>query len=137
MTTSYHQLFKKTAPIQAPSGLSASIMQRIEVYEVRRLRMRAGIQGALVFVALILCVPAFNYLGSTIAQTGFGEYLSLIFSDGGYVFANLKDFMLTLADTLPATGTIAVLGLGAVLLWSLRGMLVDLASLSSFRRDLA
>lgn len=137
MTTSYHKLFRNTARAKAPAGLSGRIMVRIEAYEVSRLRRRAFFQGALGFAALVLCVPAISYLASAIAQSGFSEYLSLAFSDGGYVLANLKDFALILADSLPATGAIAILAIGTVFFWSLRGMLVDLASLSHFRRNLA
>ena len=137
MTTSYHKLFKAMPTTKAPAGLSSMIMRRIETYEVRRLRIRAGFEGALVAVALVLCVPAINYLATGAAQSGFSQYLSLLFSDGGYVFANMKDFALTLADSLPAAGAIAILSIGIVFAWSLRGMLVDLASLADFRRRLA
>lgn len=136
MTTSYHKLFNSMATPRAPRGLSDAVMLRIETYEIRRLRMRAAIEGILVVVALILCVPAIQYLASGVIQSGFGEYLSLVFSDGGYVFVNLKDFVLTLADSLPATGTVAILAVGLLLIGALRGMLVDLASLSAFRRKL-
>ena len=134
MTTSYRKLFSAMTAPKAPRGLSDAIMLRIETYEVSRLRRRAFIQGILVAVTLILAVPAIQYLAASAAQSGFGEYFSLVFSDGNYVLSNFRDFMLILADSLPATGTIAILAVGLVLVGALRGMLADLASLSTFRR---
>lgn len=136
MSTSYHHLFRKMPAAKAPSRLSDAVMLRIEAYEVRRLRLRAAFHGFLVLAALVLCVPALNYLGSAVAQSGFSEYLSLAFSDGGFVLSHFKDFVLTLADSLPGTGVAAILAVGVVFLWSLRSMLVNLASLSNVRRTM-
>jgi hypothetical protein len=137
MTTSYHQLFRKIPATHAPAGLSDSVMLRIEAYEMRRLRIRTTIHGIFVLAALILCIPVSNYIAGAIAQSGFGTYLSIAFSDSSFAFSHFKDFMLTLADTLPATGAIAILAIALIFANSLGRMLKSISSLTEHRRRIA
>jgi hypothetical protein len=136
MSTGYQQLFRQMPNRKVPAGLADSVMLRIEAYEVRRLRIRAAAHGALVLVALVLCVPTLNYIVTAIAQSGFGQYLSVALSDSGYVAAHWKDFSMLLADSLPVTGSIALLAVAAVFTNSLRRMLGYIASLSAHNRRL-
>jgi len=137
MTTSYKQLFSKISRPQAPARLSGAVMLRIETYEVRRLRIRTAVHGALVLAALILCVPVANYIVAAVAQSGFGTYLSVAFSDSGFALSHFKDFALTLADTLPVTGTIAFLAIALIFTNSLGRMFRSISSLSMHRREVA
>lgn len=137
MNTGYKQLFSKIPKAQAPAGLSSAVMLRIEAYEVRRLRIRTAIHGAFVVAALILCVPVGNYIVAAVAQSGFGTYLSIAFSDSSFALTHLKDFTLTLADSLPATGAIALLAIVLVFANSLGRMFRSISSLSAHRRHLA
>lgn len=128
------RLFHKLPERPVPAGLSTAIMQKIERSEINRLRIRALIHGALVCAALVLCVPAIKYIGATVAQSGFGEYFSLVFSDSGLIVSHFQDFMLLIADALPVTGGIALVAIALIFVNSLVRMFQNISSLSAHRR---
>jgi hypothetical protein len=87
-----------------------SVMLRINHYESRRYWSRIFIHSALVLVTGYSLFPATKLLISNLTDSGFFSYFSLIFSDGTYVTNYIGDLMLTLANSLPITASIIVLG---------------------------
>ncbi len=86
------------------------IMSRIEHYESRRYWSRIFIHSTLVVGTGYSLFPATKLLVANLTDSGFFSYLSLIFSDGKYVTDYIGDLMLTLANSLPITASIIVLG---------------------------
>ncbi|HTE48745.1 MAG TPA: hypothetical protein VK675_02470 [Candidatus Paceibacterota bacterium] len=74
----------------------------------------AGIASLLGFV------PAFIRLSEDLAQSGFYEYFSLIFSDSRSILLNWKEFIYSVTESLPASGLILTLSLVFTCLLSLR-----------------
>jgi ABC-type phosphate/phosphonate transport system permease subunit len=85
-------------------------MLRLERERRRAFRIRIALAGSIGLAALAAFVPAWNFLSSEAAQSGFAQFASLVFSDFSVVTAYWKDFLLSLLESLPVYGSLAVLG---------------------------
>ena len=70
--------------------------------------------------SLVGLVPAFKILGSDLTQSGFYEYLSLAFSDSGLILSAWKEFMFSLAESLPILSIVFTLSLVFIFFLSLK-----------------
>lgn len=70
--------------------------------------------------SLVGLIPAWRILSSDLAQSGFYEYLSLIFSSGNSFFSYWKEFLFSVAESLPTMSIILSLSLIFTLFLSLR-----------------
>ena len=95
--------------IEPPEGLLETIMVRISGERRRLARIRFVFSTALSVVALLAIIPALRELNSEIVRSGFGQFLSLIFSDAGVLAAYWQDFTMTILESFPALGMSAVL----------------------------
>jgi hypothetical protein len=105
---------------EAASDLPDTIIKKIVVLERRRMRIRFALYSTTTLVALVALVPALQYVGIEMAQSGFSTYLSLIFSDSGTILASWKEFSTVLVESLPVIGVTLVFGILLTLLTSLR-----------------
>lgn len=110
---------------KAPKDLALKIMSRIQKEERRRTRARLLFFGTLFFVSLFALIPALNELYVEFSQTGFSQFVSLIFSDAGTLAMYWQDFIFSLAESFPVIGTSMVLGSLFALLLSLRFVVRD------------
>lgn len=96
--------------VQAPS---ADLAQRIETeilrIEAGRARRKAYSFAVLTIVALAAFVPALQYALGQTSQSGLYEYMSLFVSDSGYVFAHMREVMMTIVESVPLTGIVLTL----------------------------
>lgn len=69
------------------------------------------------FVAIF---PAFIYLGNSFYQSGFGQYFSAIFSDGGIVLTYWKDYLSLMAESAPIFEVSIFLAVIFILLFSFK-----------------
>ena len=84
--------------------LAQRIESRIALLEAEKVRRKAYGFGVLAIVALAALVPAVQYAFGQTAQSGFYEYIVLFVSDSGYVFAHLREVIMTIAESMPLTG---------------------------------
>ncbi|MEI6280641.1 MAG: hypothetical protein WCP17_01420 [bacterium] len=70
--------------------------------------------------SLIGLIPAIKILSNDLAQSGFYDYSSLIFSDGISMLSYWKEYILSLAESLPIVSITLTLSLFFVLLLSLK-----------------
>ena len=75
---------------------------------------------AAIVISATSFVPVFKMLLSDFAKSGFYEYLSLAFSTNGAITSYWKDFILSLAESLPMMSIIFTLGIVLVFFVSLR-----------------
>jgi hypothetical protein len=108
MNKNLSQLFKQ-AYNHPESRLSGDIWRAIQAKEARSLKIQSLFYG---FIG-ILSLGGFVFIAITLkkqfASSGFFEYVSLIFSDSGLIALYWKEYLLSLADSLP------VASLGALL----------------------
>lgn len=123
MRKDIENLFALMKAPEPPEGLAGKILGRIDAERRRKAlvrRIALFTAGAIASVAAF--VPAFLAARTSLTESGFGQYLSLLFSDGGAVLAAWQDFGFALLESLPAVALAACLA--ALLCFSASFMLV-------------
>lgn len=87
--------------ITPPDGLYPKIIARIHVLEMRALFVRRVTLWGVSFISIVGLIPSLSYLVSAFALSSFGQYLSLVASDGDIVLLNWKEFAFSLIESLP------------------------------------
>jgi len=129
MEQSLRKIFKQ-AKYQPESRLSGDIWRFIEAREKRSSKIKSFSYGIIGIISLVGLVPAVENLIEQFSQSGFYQYLSLAFSDLGLVSLYWKEFMSSLAETIPATSLMLTLVLFFIFLLSFKRVAV------SFRNQL-
>ncbi len=113
-----------------PEDLLKKIMDRINA-EREAISIRNKFITALVsfLILFVIAVPTWQYFQTDIAVSGFSQFIRLIFYDFKIVLANWQDYVLSLLETLPVFGAIAML---AVIL----GFIIALKYISKFGKIL-
>ncbi len=117
---SYKRLFAGLPAVEPSATVIPAVMGRIARARTLRARLHAGLHGGLILGAIAAFVPAVNALTARAARSGFSEYLSLIWSDGGSVFGSWKAFALSIIDSAPILEIGVVIALALVVANSLR-----------------
>jgi hypothetical protein len=110
----------KNATYQPSPELAFSVLQTITKQEKRATQARLWFLSSLLFVSAVGLIPAFEMLLNNLAQSGFSEYFSLIFSDGGSMLTYWKELSFSLAESLPVMSIILTLSTLFVCFLSLR-----------------
>jgi hypothetical protein len=127
MASDYERLFERFEVKDPPVGLLDKISLSISKETAgRALWARTVISGVLSLAALAALVPSWLITQSEIYQSGFSQFLSLLLSDTNTVMAFWKEFSLSLLESFPVAGTIAVLGSVLILLISMRFFVRDI-----------
>ena len=135
MRKDYEKLFTHLEPPEPPAGLLNKIMARIREEELLlSIRKRLILFSSVVLMSAGAFIPVINAFQAEFAQSGFSQFLSLIFSDFGSVMANWQDFGLTILESLPAMSLIALLTTALVFLWSSKHLAEALKSFSFSRQ---
>lgn len=108
----------KQAKNYPKTGLSDSVWRVIQIKQTKSLKIQSLVYGT----ALILSLGGFVFMSIAVAKefvsSGFFQYVSVAFSGGGLFATYWKEYLLTLADSLP----VASLG---VMLFLLVSMLIS------------
>lgn len=125
MGREYERLFGALSQNSAPAYLCERVFGAIQRERVRTLRMRlvfSSCTGALSLAGFILAGKA---LVSAMAASGFLTYASLALTDSSTVFGTGRIFALSLLESLPGPEVVLSLALLAVLIQSLRVLVVS------------
>jgi hypothetical protein len=108
----------KYCNITFPGDLEVHIIQKIRIVEkrakIRRL-IGLGVVSATSFTGI---VTMGIYLGNAMSNSGVTEYVSVVASDSGSIGAYWKELALSVAESLPVLGVIALLTAVGVFMWS-------------------
>lgn len=110
MANTYGKVFSTLNSVVPADKLRANILERIDAYEAKRLRVRAAISSLIAITSFVTIFPAWSFLSTGAVRTGFGAYWSLLHSDGSYVLSHFSSFAYTLGTAIPLTETISLLG---------------------------
>jgi hypothetical protein len=110
-------LFKETDP---PERLYGAISARIHELERRSAALRLGLFSVVALLSGIALVPAVQYALGQLYTSGFYDYFSLLFSDSSFVLAYPREFVLSLAESLPSIAVLLLIPIVFALVWSLR-----------------
>lgn len=114
------KFFTHPAPPEPPDDLFDKIARRIREEERRTFKRRLTIFSIALALSAAAFIPAFRAVETELAESGFVEFSSLLFSDSGAVLAYWQSFVFALLESLPTTGLIALLAAVFALLQSLK-----------------
>ena len=106
--------------IEADSSLAQNIWDSIIARNKRVARFKLWAFSSVSLASLIGFIPAWHLLSNDLAQSGIYEYLSLAFSNGSSFFAYWKEFVLSIAESLPTISIALSLSLIFIFFLSLR-----------------
>lgn len=119
MSKHIRQLFEMTRPDGLKFDLMSQVIERLGQDQKRQARRNFFVFGLVdIFSAMVLVSSSF-YLFKLIASSGFYNYLSLLWSDGGMISLYWHELLLSLIESLPVLGLIVLLGGTLALLLSL------------------
>ncbi len=127
MRKNHQNLFTYLKPAEPPAHLLDGIMKRIE-REQGSLKIKIRFVFSL-FAAVLMAgifVPVWNNLQSEAAQSGFTQFISLLFSDLNSVLSSWQDYAMSLLESIPFVSLTVFLGIVFVLLFALRYFVHDL-----------
>ena len=110
----------KNAKYEPDTKMALSVWQTIVKQERRSTHLKLWSLSSLLFVSTVGLIPAFEILLSDLAHSGFYEYFSLIFSDGGSMLTYWKELAFSLAESLPIMSIIFTLSIVFVCFLSLK-----------------
>lgn len=125
MIDCYKKILCSLAETNPSDGLLNVILRRIDFEKKRQAKIRLAVHGAMAAVSFVVLIPSFSYMASSFAKSGFGQFASLMFSDGATVVSYWKEFALLLAESLPLFSIIILLAALAAFLASLKSVNQD------------
>lgn len=119
--------------IEPRPELLAIIMERIHKKEYI-----AAIRRVILFFAVALCsaagfFPAFNMLSASAANSGFYDFLFLIFSDYSAVISYWQSFTMIILQTLPTISLAIFLAIILLFLQSIKFIAKDIKKLNTIK----
>lgn len=104
--------------IKVPPELSGMILDRIRHIERRNSWMQFVASSVVSIGSFVLSVNVISSIMHEASTSGFSSYLSLITSDSAVLIATWKEFMITLAESLPTVSIIALLASIGLFIWT-------------------
>lgn len=104
--------------LRVPKGLRQSILLNIARAEYQRARKFLFASAVVIPAALAGVFFAAQYLDQSFQQSGFYEYLSLVFSGDGTILAYWKELLYSLVETMPVFGAAVFLSALGFFIWS-------------------
>ena len=84
------------------TDLANRVMARLSLQEKKRARRNAVFFSASCMLFGLGTFLSWGYLQYALTSSGFMQFFSLLFSDGGMMLAHFKDYAWSLAESLPA-----------------------------------
>jgi hypothetical protein len=112
---------EKSDNYAVPEGLFDKVMFRIKIEQRLAIVRRRVIFVVVAFITgLISFIPVWGTFSRAYAQSGFGQYLQLLFSDFSSVIAHWQDYSLGLLESFPVISTVELLSVIFIVLLTLR-----------------
>lgn len=127
-------IYKGLMYITPPEGLLERIMARIKKEERVLLIKKVALFSAAALGSLFALIPAFQYALQEFHQSGFYQYLSLLFSDSGVVLVYWKEFAMSLAESLPVLGILVFLSAVFVFLGSVKLAINNIKNIYGYQK---
>lgn len=116
---------------EAPDGLFDKIMGRLQKErKILTLKRRLAIFSLGAILSALGLIPAYQTLQASLAESGFFQFFSLIFSDSQIISAYWQNFVLSLLESLPTLNLIIFLAVTIVFLEFLKLLIKNLKVIS-------
>ncbi|MCK9352259.1 MAG: hypothetical protein WCT49_05040 [Candidatus Paceibacterota bacterium] len=120
MDKDFQKLFNTLETLEPKKGAVSAVLFRIQHHKRRIARIKFTLLGLSSALSAAAIFPVISYTVSGFVSTGFYQYISLAFSDGGAILPYWKEFIMTLAESLPAFEISLLLAVIFALLESLK-----------------
>lgn len=122
MKQDFHTLLSKN--IESPrSELSGRILENIHKRQARLIARKFWASVTLGIASIVGLFPIFIGLADEIKQSGFSEYVSVAFGQGGILSTYSSDLLIAIGESIPAISIIIASSVTMVALWSLRNII--------------
>ena len=101
----------QTAAYHPELRLADDIWRNILRQEKKILRLKIWTYSVISLGSLVALVPSIKILLADLAQSGFYDYISLIFSDSRSIVSYWKEFIFSLGESLPVISILISLSL--------------------------
>ena len=120
MNTEFRKILDKidNKEISIPKNLVDNIVLRIEKESHKEAKLRAISLSLVSVTSLLISIPIISSLITSFTQSGFYNYLSIIFSDSDVAITYWKEILMSLAESLPVIGITSLFVVMAIFTWS-------------------
>ena len=108
--------------------LEADIIRVVYAQNARRIIVRFWASVVVGVASIAGLVPAVANMSAKLTQSGFYEYLTLAFSNGGIISKYGSDLAIALGESIPGVSITVFLIVVVVFLWSVKNMFKESAS---------
>lgn len=122
----YDKLFSNLEPHNPSGDLSSRVLANIKKHQRQTSLRRFVVFSFVLLASIVAMIPAVRSLVSAFKQSGFIEFMSLIFSDTSMIAVYWKNFMFILLETLPVVSIAIFLTVLFSLLESIKFILKDI-----------
>jgi hypothetical protein len=112
---------------ESDPNLTERVWHTIVMCDKHITRLKLWAFALIGFTSLVGLAPALRTLLSDLAQSGFYEYFSLIFSDSELILSYWKELFFSLAESLPTISIILTLSLLFICFLSLRYLMKQIS----------
>lgn len=110
--------FLRLIYMQPSNRLKKSIISSIAHVEYRRAKIYLLISSSVFVASLAGIILSLKYITNSFYQSGFYEYLSLLFVGNSVILEYWKELSYSLAETTPIIGIISFLTTSGFCIWS-------------------
>ena len=109
MNKDYENSFADIMLLEPPKGLYEKIIQRIRYEQNLQLLRRKFIFFSILLVGSVtVFIPTFKAVQTSLHESGFSYFISLIFSDFDIIIGYWQDFVMLLLGVLPAMSLVVL-----------------------------
>lgn len=119
MSKDFRDLSNYMNIVEPPNGLFQAIFLAIQERKKRNAKLRVFSLGFVSIFSFVAVFPIFSSISNSFSESGFYNYLSLVFSGDIVVLTSFwKEFMFSLMESAPFLGIALLLSVVAMFLWS-------------------
>ncbi|MCX6785063.1 MAG: hypothetical protein NTV81_04005 [Candidatus Komeilibacteria bacterium] len=127
MSKNYLDLFSILPPVEPAADLFDKINQRLQQHQrlIAR-KYRLLLLSVTLGTSLIALIPTFRLVMTGFTESGFSQFLSLIFSDAGVLAAYWENLAFSLLESLPIASILTLLTVVFIFFISLKLLIKNL-----------
>lgn len=104
--------------VSVPHRLAENIILKIDAKARQHAKIKTLGLSTVSALSVIASIPIISQIITSFTQSGFYNYLSIIFSDFDVAIVYWKEILISLAESLPVIGILALLIVLTVFTWS-------------------
>lgn len=132
MRKDFEKLFTHFVSLEPPENLLPQIMKRIHHEQQTVFKWRLAFFAVMLIGSAAAAVPAFQMAKSALAESGFTQFLSLLFFDVGSVMVYWDSFAVALLESFPIISITIFLAVIFAFLESIKFVTRDIRSVFAF-----